>query len=206
MYYTFGRTILSTFIRKLATMDLTPDSLSNSSRRNGNGNDNGPGFVVRGLQYGFVAGLVCAEVYLAAFALFAMGFSSDWLNIFIYGQLFGVLPGIFFGAITGMITGFLFEPLRGALQPGKAALLGLIVAFFIFVPIALVLYFAFEGLTLVDAAPYLPIGALYLLSGAIGGWRLVHDDARRAAISPLLILLALAGGGAILAAMTYVGR
>ncbi len=186
----------------LAAMDLTPDSLSNSSDRNAT--SSGPSFVARGLQYGFVAGLVCSEAYLVVFSLYVMGFASDWLNVFIYGQLFGVLPGIFLGSITGLITGFLFEPLRGALRPGSAALLGLIVAIGIFIPIALVLYFTFQGLSLDQVAPYLPIGALYLLSGAVGGWRLVVDDAQRSAISPILIVLALLGGIGVLVAMAYI--
>ncbi len=162
----------------------------------------GPSFILRGLQYGFMAGLIAAEIYLVCYAGFVHGPTIDALAFVLFGHVFGVLPAVILGALSGLATSVLFEPIKDTLRPMSAAGLGMVVAAMILIPFALVIGFNPLEMHLEDLATYLPVGLLYLICGGIGGWRLIHDHERGNGISSLMIALAVVGGVSVLSALS----
>jgi hypothetical protein len=153
--------------------------------------DAGPSFVVRGLQYGFFAGLLSSELYLACFAVITEGWTLDAVAIMLFGHVFGVLPAVILGSISGLACSIVLEPLKDTLRMTSAALLGAVVASLLLVPFALVIGVNTFEVQLEDAITYMPIGALFVLSGAIGGWRLIQDHRNSRGIGTLMIALVL---------------
>jgi hypothetical protein len=164
----------------------------------------GPSFILRGLQYGFMAGLITSEIYLACYASFVHGMTLDAVAFVLYGHVFGVLPAVILGAISGLATSILLEPFKDSLRPLSAMTLGTLVAAAILIPFALVIGFNPMEMQLEDVATYLPIGLLYLISGAIGGWRLINDHLKGHGISSLMIALAVVGGVSMMTAILVI--
>jgi hypothetical protein len=165
------------------------------------GADLGPSFVLRGLQYGFLAGLIASEIYLACYAVIVEGYTLNAIAVVLFGHVFGVLPAVILGALTGLATSVLFEPIKTTLRPVGAALLGMTVAAAILIPFAVVIGFNAFDMHVEDMLTYLPIGALYLLCGAIGGWRLLQDHLHGRSISTLMLALAVIGALTIATAL-----
>jgi hypothetical protein len=178
-------------------MDSTPESFSQVAEAL----DRGPSFIWRGLQYGFVAGFVASEIYLVTLTLTALGINTDSFDLLVIGQIFGVLPAMVLGAITGLITGILLEPLRPQLNTVSASALGMMVAFFIMLPLTVILALNFSHVTVQEALPYLPVATLFLMSGGVGGWRLFADDKHGKSISNGFIAISLLAALSIVTAL-----
>jgi hypothetical protein len=166
--------------------------------------DGSPSFVLRGLQYGFLAGLLASECYLASFALITEGLSLDAVAIILFGHVFGVLPAVIMGSISGLASSILIEPFKDTLNSRTAALFGAAIAALLLVPFAYVIDMNTFDLQLESIVTYLPIGALFVLSGAIGAWRLVQDHRHGRSISTLMVCLALISATTIATAIFVV--
>jgi hypothetical protein len=166
--------------------------------------DAGPSFVIRGLQYGFVAGLLSSELYLACFAFITEGFTLDAVAIVLFGHVFGVLPAVILGSISGLASSIVLEPLKESLRGTSAAVLGAVIAALLLVPFALVIGVNTLEMQVEDLVTYLPIGALFVISGAIGGWRLTQDHRNNRSIGTLMIALVLLSALTIATALVVV--
>jgi hypothetical protein len=153
--------------------------------------DAGPSFVIRGLQYGFFAGLLSSELYLACFAVVTEGWTLDAVAVMLFGHVFGVLPAVILGSISGLASSILLEPLKDTLKSTSAALLSAVIAALLLVPFALVVGVNTLQVQIEDLITYTPIGALFVISGAIGGWRLIQDHRNERGIGTLMIALVL---------------